>query len=160
MDVKAKVEKYAGQSRHYLLNASKFIDTGDSAKASEFLWGSMAQALKAVAANNGMFLRNHGRIWNFAESLTKELEDKSIYDAFSSNKATPDKPYQRIYDDIHQMDKDLFMDKYRDWYTYCDKSLSEFIDQVLEKYNEYNIAQVFIDKTDMILKMQENQIKI
>jgi len=29
-----------------------------------------------------MFLRNHGRIWNFAESLTKELEDKSIYDAF------------------------------------------------------------------------------
>jgi len=82
LDVKAKVEKYAGQSRHYLLNASKFIDTGDSAKASEFLWGSMAQALKAVAANNGMFLRNHGRIWNFAESLTKELEDKSIYDAF------------------------------------------------------------------------------
>ncbi len=82
MDAEAKAEKYAGQSLHYLKNASKFIDAGDSEKASEFLWGSMAQALKAVAASKGIFLRNHGRIWSFAESLTKELEDKSIYDAF------------------------------------------------------------------------------
>lgn len=82
MDAEVKVEKYAGQSLHYLKNASKLIDAGDSEKASEFLWGSMAQALKAVAASKGIFLRNHSRIWSFAESLTKELEDKSIYDAF------------------------------------------------------------------------------
>ena len=48
MDTKAKVEKYAGQSLHYLKNASKFVDAGDPEKASEFLWGSMAQAIKAV----------------------------------------------------------------------------------------------------------------
>ncbi|MFC2016290.1 PaREP1 family protein [Chloroflexota bacterium] len=82
MDAEAKVKKYAGQSRHYLLDASKFIDSGDSEKASEFLWGSMAQALKAVAASNDIHLGNHRRIWDYAESLTKELEDKSIYDAF------------------------------------------------------------------------------
>ncbi len=82
MDAKAKVKKYAGQSRHYLLNASKFIDAGDSEKASEFLWGSLAEALKALALSKGRHLKNHGEIWNYAESLTKELEDKSIYDAF------------------------------------------------------------------------------
>ena len=82
MDTKEKVEKYASQSLRYLKNASKFIDAGNSEKASEFLWGSMAQALKAVAASNDIHLGNHRQIWNYAESLTKELEDKSIYDAF------------------------------------------------------------------------------
>ena len=82
MDAKAKLEKYAGQSRHYLLNASKFIDAGDSEKASEFLWGSLAEALKALALSKGIYLRKHHQIWNYAETLTKELEDKSIYDTF------------------------------------------------------------------------------
>jgi regulator of sigma D len=82
LDADVKVEKYVERSRHYLRNASKFISTGDSVKAGEFLWGSMAQALKAVAASKEISLRNHARIWNYVESLTKELEDKSIYDAF------------------------------------------------------------------------------
>ena len=82
MDAEAKVKKYAGQSRHYLLNASKFIDTGDSAKASEFLWGSLAEALKALALSKGIRLEKHREIWNYVESLTKEREDKNIYDVF------------------------------------------------------------------------------
>ena len=82
MDAKGKVDKYVRQSSHYLENASKFIEAGDPAKASEFLWGSMAQALKAVAASRGILLKNHGQIWNYTESVTKELGDKSIYDAF------------------------------------------------------------------------------
>jgi len=82
LDAKAKVEKHAGQSRHYLLNASKFIDAGDSEKASEFLWGSIAQALKALALSKGIRLQKHWEIWNYVESLAKELEDRSIYDVF------------------------------------------------------------------------------
>ena len=82
MDARIKVDKYVRQSTHYLRNASKFIDAGNSDKASEFLWGSMAQALKAVAASNGILLRSHRQIWNYAESLTKELKDKGIYDSF------------------------------------------------------------------------------
>ena len=84
MDTKQKVKKYINQSLRYLKNASKFIDTGNSDKASEFLWGSMAEALKAVAASREILLKNHRQIWNYTESLTKELEDKSIYDAFIS----------------------------------------------------------------------------
>ena len=82
MDTKRKAEKYSSQSLHYLKNASQSIDAGNSDKASEFLWGSMAQALKAVAASKEIFLRNHGQIWNYTETLAKEIEDKSIYDAF------------------------------------------------------------------------------
>ena len=82
MDAKVKVEEYASQSLRYLKNASKFIDAGNSDKASEFLWGSMAEALKPVAASRGIVLKDHRQIWNYTESLTKELGDKSIYDAF------------------------------------------------------------------------------
>jgi hypothetical protein len=82
LDAKRKVDKYVRQSSHYLKNASRFIDAGDSAKASEFLWGSMAQTLKAVAASRGILLRSHRQIKNYAESLTKEREDRSFYDTF------------------------------------------------------------------------------
>ncbi len=82
MDIKSKAEKYAVQSLHYLNNASKSIDDANPDKASEFLWGSMTQALKALAANKEIHLRSHRQIWDFVESLTKELKDRSIYDAF------------------------------------------------------------------------------
>ena len=42
----------------------------------------MAEALKALALSRGIHLRKHGEIWNYVNSLTKELEDKSIYDTF------------------------------------------------------------------------------
>ena len=76
------LEKHKAQSVHYLENAYKFIDAGDSEKASEFLWGSMAQAIKAVAATKGVTLKSHRLLWDYAESLSKELEDKSIFDSF------------------------------------------------------------------------------
>ncbi len=77
-----KVEKYVRQSHNYLRNASNFIDAANPEKAGEFLWGSMAQALKALAASRGIHLRTHSRIWDYVDGLAKELEDKSIYDAF------------------------------------------------------------------------------
>ena len=84
MDAKSKVEKYARQSLRYLRNASKFIDAGNSEKASEFLWGSIVQALKAVALSKGFFLKNHAAIWNYVDTLTKDLQNKDIRDAFVS----------------------------------------------------------------------------
>ncbi len=76
------LEKHKAQSKHYLENAYKFIDAGDVEKASEFLWGSMAQAIKAVAATKEITLKSHRQLWDYAESLSKELEDKSIFDSF------------------------------------------------------------------------------
>lgn len=77
-----KVENYINRSLHYLRNASNFIDSNNPEKASEFLWGSMAQALKALAASRGIHLKTHNQIRNYVNDLTKDLKDKEIYDAF------------------------------------------------------------------------------
>ena len=51
-------------------------------KASELLWGSMALAVKAVAAFREIHLRNHASIWDYARQLCHELGDQELFDAF------------------------------------------------------------------------------
>lgn len=82
MELKEDVEKYKIQSVHYLENAFGYMEAGDAEKAGEFLWGSMAEALKAVAASRGLELRKHWDIGDYARQLARELGDTSIYDAF------------------------------------------------------------------------------
>lgn len=82
MEAKEKIKRYKQQSIHYFENATKFIDKGDAEKASEFLWGSVAQALKAVAANKNIWLRSHSQIKNYALTLARELQDDSIWHTF------------------------------------------------------------------------------
>lgn len=76
-------EKYKTQSMHYMENAFKFIKVGDPEKAGEFLWGSMAQALKAVAASKGRELNTHQEIRRYARELAKRCKDESIWNGFS-----------------------------------------------------------------------------
>ena len=83
MEVK-KVEKYKAQSTHYLENAFVSIEAGDIEKASEFLWGSIAEALKAVAASKGRELKRHWEIGKYARELAKQLEDEAISDVFGN----------------------------------------------------------------------------
>jgi len=75
-------QKYKSQAIHYLENVFSFLDAGDAEKAGEFLWGSMAQALKAVAASEGRELNSHWEIGDYARELAKKREDKSIWDAY------------------------------------------------------------------------------
>lgn len=82
MSKNEQLKKHRAQSIRYLENAYKFIDAGDTEKASEFLWGSMAQALKAVAATKEVTLKSHSLLRDYAAQLSKELSDKSIYDYF------------------------------------------------------------------------------
>jgi len=82
LKAKGSVEKHRDQSIHYLENAFKFIEGGDAEKASEFLWGGMTQALKAVAASKEIKLKSHRQIWDYAKELSRSLNDKEIFDAF------------------------------------------------------------------------------
>ena len=75
-------EHFQAQSEHYYENALKFIRQGETQKAAELLWGSIAEALKAVAASRGLRLRNHREIWEYARELARELSDESIFDGF------------------------------------------------------------------------------
>ena len=73
---------YAPQSRHYLENSQSAIDLGELEKAVEFLWGSMALAIKAVAAFKGIELRSHRLLWDYAREVSRELQEESIFTAF------------------------------------------------------------------------------
>jgi len=82
MDVKKQVEKHKAQSIHYLKNALHFIEAGDAEKASEFLWGSMAQAIKAVALSKGIRLRSHQKLREYVIELARYCKDMDIKNTF------------------------------------------------------------------------------
>ncbi|MDI6885344.1 MAG: PaREP1 family protein [archaeon] len=77
-----KIKKYKDQSIKYLKNAFECIETKDSQKASEFLWGSVAEALKAVAEVKGIELRGHKFVRDYARELAKDRKDSTIFDVF------------------------------------------------------------------------------
>ena len=64
------------------LKAGHFIEVNDAEKASEFLWGSIAEAIKAVAASKEIQLRSHRDLRNYAMELAKILQDESIRNTF------------------------------------------------------------------------------
>ena len=84
LELKEKTKKHRTQSVHYFENALRYIEMGDSEKASELLWGSMSQALKAVAANRGIRLKSHKDIRNYAIEATRATRDDSIWHAFTT----------------------------------------------------------------------------
>ena len=81
-DTKRKLQGFAGRSRHYFENALSFLRDGEVEKSSELLWGSMAEAVKAVAMVKERAIRSHGELRRYAAELAKELNDEMLYDAF------------------------------------------------------------------------------
>jgi Archaeal PaREP1/PaREP8 family len=77
-----KVLNYRAGAIHYLGNAREFLRQQEFAKASEFIWGAMAQAIKAVAASKGFELRQHRELWDYARELARELNDPSMFQDF------------------------------------------------------------------------------
>ena len=84
MNQREVLEKYKSQSIHYFENALSSIQAGNAGKAGEFLWGSMALALKAVAASEGKELNAHWDITDYARKLAKKTEDETILDVYGS----------------------------------------------------------------------------
>lgn len=76
------IRKHIAQSDHYFRNALGAIEAGNTEKAGEFLWGSITQALKAVAATKGTELNSHALLKRYAGELAKELEDAAIWSDF------------------------------------------------------------------------------
>ena len=78
-----RARAYLNQSLKYLENAFKVSKDGEPEKVGEFLWGSVATALKAlVMAMKGMEVKSHGQLWEIARELARETGDLSIYEAF------------------------------------------------------------------------------
>ena len=78
-----KIRKHRDHSIHYFENAIRFIELGELEKASEFLWGSVAQSLKAVAATKNVSLKSHDDLQEYTRALSRSLRDESIWYIFN-----------------------------------------------------------------------------
>jgi hypothetical protein len=65
-------------SRQYLENALIALQDGEAGKAGELLWGSVSQAIHAVALSKNRSVETHRGMKNFVIQLARDLEDKTI----------------------------------------------------------------------------------
>lgn len=79
---RGRLRRYVVSSQHYLENALAFLQLGEAGKASELFWGSIAEALQAVAAWRGTHLANHRSLRFWAAAIAKELNDPTINEGF------------------------------------------------------------------------------
>jgi hypothetical protein len=77
-----RVALYVDNARHYMENATALLGLGEVRKSSELLWGSMAAAVKAVAAAKGTLLWSHRDVRNYARDLARELGDENLLTTF------------------------------------------------------------------------------
>ena len=80
----ASKEKYVEMAKRYLENGLRFLKKNEAEKASEMLWGSAAQAVKAVAAKGGRELRAHHLLSKFVRELSKERQEPELFVQFDA----------------------------------------------------------------------------
>jgi hypothetical protein len=76
------IKRHIELSTHYFANSQQFLELNEIEKASEFLWGSIAQAIKAVAAIKGYKLLKHDDLKNYTWELSRELKDEGVWYSF------------------------------------------------------------------------------
>jgi hypothetical protein len=89
---------YADRSRLYLANAAATLRERRPEKASEFLWGAMAQALKATAALKEIQLRSHREIRRFGRDTAKELKSEQLLNAYTVAETLHSNFYESMFD--------------------------------------------------------------
>ena len=72
------IQRFVLHAQQYLGNALLALQNGEAGKAGELLWGSVAQAINAVAASRNRSIATHRDLKNFALQLARELNDSNI----------------------------------------------------------------------------------
>ncbi len=104
-EAREKVRNYIIASLHYLENALLMIQQSEAGKASELLWGSVAEALQALAASRGKELGSHHSMHWFIGVLSKELNDPSIVEAFYVAENLHHKGFHEVELDIKDVEQ-------------------------------------------------------
>jgi hypothetical protein len=76
------IRRYVIHSNQYLANALLALQNTEAGKAGELLWGSVAEALHAVAASKNALVESHRDLKNFAIQLARDLNDQTIQNDF------------------------------------------------------------------------------
>ena len=82
LDPLLAVQNHAVHSTQYIENALLALRNREAGKAGELLWGSVAQALEAVATYNSLAIRSHRDLKNFAIQISRDLDDESLISDF------------------------------------------------------------------------------
>ena len=77
-----KVKEYLKARDEYYKNALEFIGKGELRKASELLWGAVAQSIKALAATRQIRIETHAKFFDFMRQVARELKDEELYKKF------------------------------------------------------------------------------
>ena len=72
------IQRFVLHAQEYLGNALLALQNGEAGKAGELLWGSVAQAIHAVAASRNRSIATHRDLKNFALQLAREINDSNI----------------------------------------------------------------------------------
>jgi hypothetical protein len=73
---------YLRLNAKYLREVEELIEKKDYPQASEKLWGSFVEAVKAVASERGIKLGTHRSIAEFVAELDKEYPDLKLREVF------------------------------------------------------------------------------
>ncbi|MCK4455451.1 MAG: hypothetical protein KAU99_03790 [Thermoplasmata archaeon] len=76
------VHEYLRTRDEYFRNAETLLGKRESRKASELLWGAIAQGVKALAAGKSVMIETHGGLFEFVRELAKETGREDLYDSF------------------------------------------------------------------------------
>ena len=80
--IAAAVQIHVVHSRQYLENGLIALRDGEAGKAGELLWGSVAQAVQALAASRNRQVESHRDLKNFTLQLAIDLNDVTIRQDF------------------------------------------------------------------------------
>jgi hypothetical protein len=78
-----RIRRYRSQSLRLLDNALSEMRGGHWLRTEELLWGSLTQAVKAVALSRGDTLADAAAVRDYATLLGHEQRDRRIREAFS-----------------------------------------------------------------------------
>lgn len=76
------VTVYLQTRDEYFGNAEVLLGKGEERKASEMLWGAIAQGVKALAASRNIILETHSRLFEFVREVARECKRRDIYETF------------------------------------------------------------------------------
>ncbi|MSQ13227.1 MAG: hypothetical protein EXR47_03625 [Dehalococcoidia bacterium] len=62
----------------HLENGLIALQNGEAGKAGELLWGSVAEAVHALAVTKNVPIQSHWQLHNFVLKITEELKDESL----------------------------------------------------------------------------------
>jgi len=75
-------KKYIRTRDHYYTNMKKVLAKKEHRKASELLWGTITQSIKALASLAGIKIRSHNRFRTFTRQVAKESKDPEYHKLF------------------------------------------------------------------------------